>query len=151
MNLLQSHWEKEKCPLLTGIMFPEGVVDLVKPQDQPRKSGISKLVSLERRLLSETANPHLAALNPLFTLNDSARNLTVVCGEGGMGADGFVAVTDLQSGALKRIAFFDFSNPFVKAESIGETIIATNNLDERWRFIPSSNRKVAVGIYAPRS
>ncbi len=77
---------------------------------------------------------------------DRQRNLSVYCGEGGFGGDGYVALVSAESDEPIWIAFFDTSNPFVSVELTADNVIATSNHGNRWSFPIEAPEKVTVSI-----
>ncbi|HEX5718822.1 MAG TPA: hypothetical protein VF179_21855 [Thermoanaerobaculia bacterium] len=73
-------------------------------------------------------------LGSLTEVLDSTGNIRVCGGEGGMGADGFVAVAEASQNRLQWIAFFENSNPFVEVGLEGNQITAKTSLPYVWRF-----------------
>jgi len=74
----------------------------------------------------------------------------VFVGECGMGADGFVAVEELNTKKLRWIAFFDFSNPFYSVAIEKNFILVTNNLSEEWQFAVDSPWEIEI-VAAPHN
>ena len=61
------------------------------------------------------------AVTELASCDYAVAGLRLVCGEGAMGSDGFVAAVRPSDGALAWVAFFDCSHPF-SAISIVEDV-----------------------------
>ena len=148
MNSLQMLWENEECPILNGVIFADGTVDLVKPHDQPRPFGTVNLKCQERTSINCQTKLQLTGVIPSCRAEDGAKGVVAIGGEGGMGSDGFVAITDLAN-RLRWIAFFDFSNPFVSVGIESEEVIAKNNLGERWHFPLANPSRINVEVPRP--
>ena len=148
MNSLQSLWDKNECPILNGVMFADGFVEHVKPHDQPRPVGTMSLTCQERTSIDYQAKLPVAGVIPSCRAEDRSTGIVAIGGEGGMGSDGFVAVTDFAN-RLQWIAFFDFSNPFVSVGFRNGEVIAENNLGERWHFPLSSPSRIKVEVPLP--
>jgi hypothetical protein len=140
-----SYWLKGECPILNGVMFPDGSTECIEPRDQPRPTGTITLVARGRTSLDKHAPLESTGLIPSCRAEDKGKDVVVIGGEGGMGSDGFVAVTDL-SNQLRWIAFFDFSNPFVSVELLADEIVGKNNLGEVWRFPLKNPSKITVEV-----
>jgi hypothetical protein len=59
---------------------------------------------------------------------------TVVCGEGPMGNEGFVAATDSQSNCPLWILFSSHSNPFTALSREGDHVVAEAGYGQSWRI-----------------
>lgn len=124
-------------------MFSNGLVECVEPREQLRPAGITTLITIKRVSLKEQESLKSTGLISICRTEDKKKDIVVIGGEGGMGSDGFVAVTDLAN-QLQWLAFFDFSNPFVSVELLNEEIIGTNNLGEKWRFPLKNPSKIRI-------
>lgn len=147
MNSLMSLWAKWECPILNGVMFADGFVDCIPPYEQSRPPGTITLAGQGRTSLDSLGSLELTSVMPSCRAEDKAKDLVVIGGEGGMGSDGFVAVTDFAN-CLRWIAFFDFSNPFVSVALSGDEVLAKNNLDETWHFPLVSPSQIKVEVPA---
>lgn len=147
MKSLILFWVEGKCPILNGVIFADGRYDCVEPQSLPRSRGVTCLVVKSRSSLKEYAPFSFTRLIPTCRYEALDKNIIIVGGECGMGEDGFVAVTDA-GGQISWIAYFDFSNPFVKVDLLSEGIIAENNLGETWHFElkDPSNIRIVIPI-----
>lgn len=134
MNTLILKWSEGEVPVLNGIMESGGRLHLVRATDPPRCLPMS--LQLEKELdlayLFETDWTIAITSNRAC---DPISGMTAVCGECGMGSDGFVAVQASEEPAsLLWLAFFDFSNPFDSVRFEEGFLKATNNLLEEWSF-----------------
>lgn len=130
---------------MNGVMFGDGSVECIEPCDQPRPVGTMTLVGKGRTQLQSHAPLESTGLMSSCRFEDRAKGIVVTAGEAGMGSDGFVAVADL-SNQLRWIAFFDFSNPFVSVEILGDEVLGKNNLGEAWHFPLSNPSRVRVEV-----
>jgi len=73
------------------------------------------------------------SVTSLVNLRLDREGLVLHCGEGSLGADGFVAVREI-AGPLRWAAFFQSSNPFRSVTLEGEHVVALSTLDHRWSF-----------------
>lgn len=83
------------------------------------------------------------ALGDLFQEHDQESGMTVIAGEGSEGCEGFVTLLDAD-GPVLWIAFFHDSNPFEKARCCAGTVVAENNLGERWTIDAAQPWRISV-------
>ncbi|MGD9636814.1 MAG: hypothetical protein AB7G28_11585 [Pirellulales bacterium] len=132
-------WRAESCPILNGIIFPDGRVREVHIRSD-RVNGKNSTPIIQRgnwtRLIDLNAAKPLqtTGLISLCEATDESRNLCVQGGEGGLGGDGFVAALKLDTGNLLWIAFFTESNPFVSIELYENEVLSLTNHGTCWRF-----------------
>jgi hypothetical protein len=136
---LQTHWAAEQCPIIDGIIFSDGrlrlmTVEWVRGQAGRLELSVSPGGWTSVAELASNSRLQWTGIIPLCNTEDLARKLRVIGGEGGLGSDGFVAVTSADNGAIVWIAFFNGSNPFEAIEIIGDWIVAKTNLQTVWRF-----------------
>lgn len=129
-------WLHEQCAIVNGVMFPDDRVYLVSVTSRPRQS---PLVACSEETVSISsvfgdADVEFTELTGLFEAEYPDRGLVVACGEGGMGGDGFVAVLKSGNRELVWLAFFDASNPFIRASLAGDIVHAVSSLGHCWRF-----------------
>lgn len=135
--LIQEKFEEEECPLFDGVLFGTGAIVLMESRTYVGDSGV---VGQVRPLARSTLDSFLE-YNPdgwvSFTSLSSSRwelaGLVLTCGEGSLGADGFVAVREID-GPLRWIAFFQNSNPFTSVSLAGDEVVALSTLNHLWRF-----------------
>lgn len=145
MKSLESFWSMSEAPILNGVMFIDGFVERIEPYAQPRPAGTINLVARERTSLATYEPLEATGIVSLCRAEDKGKDIVVIGGEGGMGSDGFVAVTDL-SNQLRWLAFFDFSNPFVSVELSNDEVVGKNNLGEVWRFPLENPSNIRVEV-----
>ena len=127
-------WEQGKCPIIDGVMLHDGTLLLLRLKDEPNgRHLVANGRSTIESFIAERPD-ELSSLCTLDTVKFLGDELVALCGEGSWGGDGFVALTNAISGELIWIFFSDASNPFVKLNRNGDSLIATNNQDERWCF-----------------
>lgn len=134
MGIVEHNWLSRRCPVLTGIFYPDDTVarlDVVEPY---RAEGPSKIASHERIPLAKLGPLSWTQLAEIARTTDVDHNITVVAGEAGMGGDGFVAAMTASTGQLMWLAFFDCSNPFHAVAARMGSIAARSNLDVEWAF-----------------
>lgn len=135
---LSAHWKAEQCPIIDGIIFGDGRVRTMSAEWRDGKNGRLELVVEPH---GETTLTELASAGKLqwtgvialCNAADSAKNLCVLGGEGGLGSDGFVAVLDNEQ-TIKWIAFCNNSNPFDVVQISDDCILAKSTLGTWWRF-----------------
>lgn len=147
MKQLQQMWEQGKCPIVNGIIFPDGSVVPVEVANNEggvsgrrlyRSEGLSLQELDEQDELLETAyGEHSQAAK-------ADGSLRAIVGEGGMGEDGFVTLLDGPDGKIKWLAFFDFANPFDGVEFRDAELLCRNNLGEVWSFPLNSPQDVQI-------
>ncbi|SDY54799.1 hypothetical protein SAMN04487939_103121 [Lysobacter sp. yr284] len=130
MKQLAHYRDDDEVPVANGFLFADGTVFAVDavairalPQSLPIRHDAATWL--------DEATPWTAT-TAVATAVDADAGLIAIAGEGAMGADGFVALCDLRSRALKWLLFLDFSNPFETVEFAPGRIVASNNLHERW-------------------
>lgn len=144
MNELVVGWLSYQVPVANGVVRPDGRVHRIRPRDS--RCGLPQPLSSEGECdLRSLADLVWTSASPYPPVTDAQTGLVCVVGEGGMGADGFVA---LQSGAdretLLWLAFFDFSNPFESVRFEAGMLKARNNMDEEWHFDIAEPWKIVV-------
>ena len=133
MNALTEWWKNCECPIINGLMFPDGSVESIETMDQPQTAGAHRMLKTVRRQFVDFGPTKVTGVVATCRDEDKERGMVAVGGGAGMGGDGFIAVTDLQD-EIMWLAFFDFSNSFVSVK-LGETeVIAKSNLGERWHL-----------------
>ena len=143
MKTLLNNWMKEKCPLLNGVIAADGTYHPIRPVAQPRKSFPLELSDGPARKMTSVAIVEWSCVTPLCEFSDKSKGILAVAGEGGMGADGFIALLNPDR-SLRWNAFFDFSNPFVALGLEGNELVAENNHGEHWRVPLSTPWKITI-------
>jgi hypothetical protein len=148
MISLQKFWEKEQCPIVNGIIFANGAVMPIEMDSTKRGAGDrrSVLAGAETSLDQLEALGHLSFsfYTEMGEVVDASHSLKAVCGGGGMGGDGFVALLRYPSSQLEWVAFFDFANPFTNIKFSDDRIEAHNNLGETWSFPIDAPEKISI-------
>jgi hypothetical protein len=139
-------WSNERCLIFDGILFNNGEIlcidiSYAKPGETCCQNGITSLDSLVYK------NPDwMTSLSKTASLAINNGNKSVVCGEGGMGGDGFIAVVDSIKHELEWIFFSQTSNPFIALSESGGVITAATNIDTIWQIsleYPKSIKRIA--------
>lgn len=137
-------WNAGECPIINGVMFSDGRYYPVKPIDAPRSSRPIRLVYGQAESLEGVDKFQWASVGILCEATDIRTQSRVVAGEGSMGSDGVIALFG-PTGALRWVAFFDFSNSFERVWFDGVNIMAENNLMEVWQFHLDQPWEIVVG------
>ena len=129
-----ANWHIKKIAIINGVIMANGFVHEFAALDQPRNLP-TRLRSVGSFNVDEKEDISWTSAMVSDRVEDHKLNIAAICGECGMGSDGFVAVVGLEdSQPLKWVAFFDFSNPFERIAFSGGDVVCLNNLDERWTF-----------------
>ena len=137
---LQAKWDEGYAPLVSGIAFASGKVNwlnLSNDKDPATGRLQTKVSSGGPTSLLDLSKEGSLRWVHYITMKERCFPEMDVCvhaGGGSFGGDGFVAVCDMKSKALKWIAFFDSSNPFSDFSIKSSCVIAKTTLDETWSF-----------------
>ena len=143
MNSTARNWLQRKVAIVNGVTESSGVVHAIEPIDSPR---LLPVKLNQKSVCNEDVFGDLSCTHAIILseTSNSEHEITVFVGECGMGADGFVAVEELNTKNLRWIAFFDFSNPFHSVAIEKNLILATNNLNEEWQFAIESPWEIKI-------
>jgi hypothetical protein len=145
---INQQWKNGCCPLINGIALNNGDVywiniDLtytdLKPTynlSEPKQTSLNELVG--------EGFDEWVSCCPLTNKVIAEKHICVFAGEGGMGADGFVGVEDLDTGNIQWVAFFDCSNPFVEVEIKENILTVTSSYGNHWKFPLDAPQRVQV-------
>lgn len=137
-QIIQDKWKDRMCPIVNGITFGNGMIFRLEFQDLEFDDNISPLQVTERmdvELFTGKFGDYWTTLTSLCEFRLPQRNLLVYGGEGGFGADGFVALSRISDDYLNWLAFFDDSNPFVEVSINDESVlIGITTLGDVWQF-----------------
>lgn len=132
----------EEIPIINGILYPDGFYEKIRIFTNQNKKEVikynKKIFNLKCDI--DTSYPFV---NDELKINLSD---TVICGEGSYGGDGFIMAFKSSTQEIQWLASFDNSNPFIKLEIFNYFIIATNNLNEKWRFDISDLNDIKIEI-----
>ncbi|MCP4600753.1 MAG: hypothetical protein GY847_09510 [Proteobacteria bacterium] len=148
MNI-QHQWASMKCPIINGILFANGDIEWINVGLLPQSGGMARIQlspgrPTDVKTLTDEGVLDWTEVAPLCEAIDEKRNIRVFAGEGGLGADGFVAVLKASDSQLEWVAFFENSNPFVEVELRETEVLAKTNLSNTWRFPLDSPAQVTV-------
>ncbi len=147
-SLIQYQWEKEYCPCVEGILFDTGDIILMRNELLiDKETYVSRVHPLARTTLAS-----FLEFNPDFwtSIGKAASTiwaegaLIISCGEGGSGADGFVAASRISDKHLIWLAFFQSSNPFNEVKVEGTNVIAVSTYGHEWTFPVWHPERVSV-------
>lgn len=137
-ELLQERWGEGLCPIVNGLIFDDGRVVLC----EFKRARLDSLQAVDfKRVGVTTLEETLGGDDSYFTgvtqwcsaeISDTGKR--VLCGEGGFGGDGFVALTRVDDDHLEWIAFFENSNPFVSVAYTDGYVLAESSYGDRWSF-----------------
>jgi len=136
--IIQEAWKDGRCPIINGIIYGNGKI---KPlnityvhDEKVPKYNISYGGESADMWLADRGDVKWTYITQLFETHDEQSSMRISCGEGGMGADGYVALSKGEDDALVWVAFFDRSNPFTEVRVSGATVYAKTTLDNVWQF-----------------
>lgn len=138
MKTIQQIWDNKLWPIRNGIYFDDGRVALLNismPWENVGKAvsvSVASLTQLEQ--IDEFRENCTTHLSPLCQESYPDMNLRVYGGEGGHGSEGFIAVTQISTGHLLWLAYFDCSNPFERVSVTNGIVIGVSNLGDSWNF-----------------
>jgi hypothetical protein len=140
---LEQAWEQRWCPMVNGLLFPDGSVVPVTgwpgAGTAPALGARTRLSDLAGRgpLRWTTLGPIVRAVSP-----DRAR--IAAAGDGGQDADGFVALLAGPAKGLVWLAFFDDSGPFDAVRFEGDDVVARAAGGREWRFPVDAPERLVV-------
>ncbi|MET0405404.1 MAG: hypothetical protein ABW123_23510 [Cystobacter sp.] len=138
MALIQEKWQEELCLMTNGVLYSTGELILMecalltqdgKTHVRARPLARSTLDSV----LEFNENPW-TFVTELASCSSEEGNLRLSCGEGGMGADGYVAAIRTPDEQIEWIAFFDCSNPFCSVKISDGNAVAVSTHGHVWTF-----------------
>lgn len=121
-----------------GILMADGSVILfecrkLKAEGKTRPSAAAIGNSTLESILSYDADAWVP-LTEMDRKEDAHSGIRLTCGEGAMGNEGYVAVSDREDGKLKWYAFFSCSNPFESVRMEEGIVMAENAYGQLWKF-----------------
>jgi hypothetical protein len=138
-DIIQKKWSEGFGLHVQGHVYGTGRVLLCDCKKIKSGKSLSTLVSVaeELQLDSFLASDEEDAWVDLTECDGKSiedKNIRLSCGEGAMGNEGYVAVSELDSKRLIWMAFFTCSNPFMEISYENGTIIAENTYEQEWVF-----------------
>ncbi len=137
-ELLLRKWKDEQCPLVNGVTLGNGEVYALELSRVREGESYALHLRPGKRTnlasLQEAGSLWWTDVTELDEVEAPGTGLRVCGGEGGQGADGFIAVSRVEDGGLQWVAFFDNANPFVELRLTETQVHAVTTLDDRWTF-----------------
>lgn len=140
-NILDKKWKEGSVPHIDGIIFQNGMVVL----QQVYSTCVGSDITLSIEPVADSQLDSVLKYNPdawvevtsLASMNwdDS---LEVVCGEGAMGNEGFIAAIRRKENCPEWILFCSKSNPFISVERRDHLLVVEGGYDYMWE-IPMDN------------
>jgi hypothetical protein len=120
---LEQAWEQRWCPLVNGVLFPDGGLLPVGPW--PAGAG-APIVGVRAPLtaLPRAAPVRWTTIEPLARAVSPDRAFIAAAGDGGLPSAGFVALMAGPLGGLVWLAFFDQGGPFEGVRFDGGCVVA---------------------------
>lgn len=138
---LVEHWRSGEVLQIDGIAFPSGVVTLVKSFTVQAGATVrcvaQPLADTSIESILKYDQSIWVPVTRLATLPWSP-TANVVCGEGPMGNEGFVAATTSNDDSPIWILFSSHSNPFTAISRDADTIVLEAGYGQEWH-IPFSD------------
>ena len=134
--IVQDNWKNGKLPHFSAIVIGDGRVVAMGEQtfkdDNSYESYIYPIVESTISSFMEFSGDFVAITVMVNRAYIPEIDCHVICGEGQMGNEGFVAL--VKGEILIWSAFFTISNPFYEVKRIGNVIIAKSTHDIFWEF-----------------
>ncbi len=136
-SLIQEHWKNYELLQMDAILFDSGKV-LVLPAGNLVAETKKELTLVP---IEETTVEKIVEKDPDCWIEtvpyttyavDKASGDHILCGEGVMGNEGFVARVDATHKTLVWGMFLTFSNPFERVEIDGDTVWAFSTHGHKW-------------------
>ncbi len=139
MKNIEHFVEYLDCPILNGIIFPNGIVkkiDIEVIQWSPKICYFIKgIENSSIQSLEEQGDLYWTSCCIMARQIVINKSIEVISGEAfGNGEYGFVGVIDLNSRKTIWLAFFESSNPFNQLDIKDDEIYATSTYNCLWRF-----------------
>ncbi|MFB9244481.1 hypothetical protein IV454_00785 [Massilia antarctica] len=133
---IQQLWQKSLLPEFVGIIMGDGRLISINQNNY----------FIDHEIRHELKIGEESTIDNLLELTDDTISITpygqgesiagtdalASCGEGEMGNEGFVAVTNTHG--LLWAAFFANSNPFYQVNIVGDCVAAVNSYEATWYF-----------------
>jgi len=149
-EMIEAKWQARRAPHTDGVVFPSGRMVTFEycVQSDERTFDFGIFDAFEDDLSDFIARQgDDDPWTPLLTIGVHEcpeHGVRVEFGEGSYGCHGYVVCADLATNRLRWLAFFQESNPFVRAQCRGEVIEATSNMGHVWTFPISCPERLSV-------
>lgn len=131
---INKEWKKNNLPVTNGILNADGTINRIYVLLDGRKRKLEHGGDFDLNVLLDHDEIDVVEIAISKKVEDLKNDITVYCGMGFMGGDGFIVVESKTNSLMKWCAFFEDSNPFHSLEIIDNKIVAYNSLDEKWIF-----------------
>lgn len=128
--------DHQKCPGINGISYPNGDVQLIDITVDWKYPVLYEIKLGLKTSIAELERENKLSWNDCVICDQIVTEepeIEILCGEGNLGADGFIAVINA-SDKLDWVAFFDCSNPFLKLAFKEGIIYAESSLGHIWKL-----------------
>lgn len=146
-------WARRELPAVDAVVRPGGRVTLLRVSRYHRsEDGVLDEIAVRPVADTTAASLEHYEARIWVRVGETARlelpekGLSVCCGGGALGDDGFVALEGIGGGALRWAVFLEGSNPFVALEASSGGFIATTTLGHRWCFSWDAPEHVEVDV-----
>lgn len=139
-EIIEAQWRERRAPHTDGVVFPSGRVVTfdycVQSDEHVFDFGIhgKDEDTLSAFVARQGDGDAWTSLLTIGVHECPEYGVRVEFGEGSFGCYGFVACLDIVTSHLQWLAFFQESNPFVRAQCRDDAIEATTNLGHVWSF-----------------
>ena len=132
---IYKEWKNGRLPIINGIVYEDGSIEWINiDYDSNYRRIINRGSNLSINDLISKSELHFSAISTCYQTENKTKGVTLYCGGGSYGSEGYVVLESNVESKLIWIAFFEESNPFEKIEFINDKIIVYNNLREKWSF-----------------
>lgn len=140
---LDEAWEQRWCPMVNGILFPDGsVVPVAAPAPGAGAAAAGPRTTLAA--LAARGRVEWTTLGPLARAASPDRTLVAAAGEGGVGGDGFVALMSAPDCRLTWLAFFDRSDAFEAIRFEEACVVARTSGGREYRFPVAAPERLSI-------
>jgi len=135
---IQQIWKDRRWPIRDGIYFADetvALIDIGNPQDITKEAFSATVHSyVKLNTLKEFQEDYKTHLCETFKQEYPDADVTVLCGEGSHGSEGFIATCRISTNNLIWLAYLSESNPFEKASLSNGFVTAVSNHGHKWQF-----------------
>lgn len=134
-KIVNQHWSetKQELPGINCILYPTGLVTILNCYQIYNPNNDTKQLFCEPKC--DTTIESLESYDASFwTVVDEWASIDynggkIICGDGAMGNEGFIAHTDMQNSLIWGM-FFENTNPIKSLELVNNTLVAINEHSE---------------------
>jgi hypothetical protein len=151
-SMVEEKWRSGLCPLFDGVTYGDGTIVVMECLTFWGADDADAISQIQVRPLARSTIDSFVEYNPEGWVHvggpepvvDAARDIKLSFGEGSMGGDGFVARSEVGSGRLRWVAFFQASNPFARGWLEGDVAVVVSTHGHVWRFPLERPERVQV-------